>query len=105
MTERRRLPFRRVVQTFELHHQTQIFQVSVGYFEDNKPAEVFVTGAKVGSNLEAVARDAAVLLSLAMQFDVPLETIKGAVTRDSTNQPSSIIGAIVDKLLTEEEQC
>lgn len=105
MTERRRLPLRRVVQTFELHHKTettdQAYQVSVGYYDDMTPAEVFVTGAKVGSAIEAVARDAAILLSLGMQFGVPLDVIQNAMTKNSLEKPSSIIGAIVDKLCSE----
>jgi len=107
MTERKRLPLRRMVQTFELHHKTettdQVYQVSIGYFDDMTPAEVFITGAKVGSSIEAVARDAAILLSLAMQFGVPVDTLKNSITRDSFNNPSSIIGAIIDKLSAEKQ--
>jgi hypothetical protein len=106
MPARRTLPLRRPVQTFELHHRTetadQSYQVSVGYFCDGEkmtPAEVFVNGAKVGSTVEAVARDAAVLLSIAMQFGVPLDVIRGAITRDAAGYPSSVIGAVVDKLI------
>ena len=47
---------------------------------------------------EAIARDGAVLLSLALQYGVPLETIKHAITRDGQGQPQSIIGAVVDRL-------
>jgi hypothetical protein len=102
MPARRVLPLRRAVQTFDLHHAEQSYQVSVGYFDDLTPAEVFVNGAKVGSGVEAIARDAAVLLSIAMQFGVPLAVLAGAVTRDAAARPSSIIGAVVDKLLEDK---
>jgi hypothetical protein len=104
---RRILPLRRPVRTFDLCHRTetaeQTYQVSVGYFDDLTPAEVFVNGAKVGSGIEAIARDAAVLLSIAMQFGVPLDVMRGAVTRDASGSPASVIGAVVDKLVEERE--
>jgi hypothetical protein len=108
--ERRILPARRPVQTLELRHRTetaeQTYQISVGYFTDGgklTPAEVFLNGAKVGSGVEAIARDAAVLLSIAMQFGVPLEVLAGAITRDTAGAPSSVIGAVVDKLLEDKQ--
>jgi ribonucleoside-diphosphate reductase alpha chain len=106
---RRVLPQRRHVETFELKHRTetteQTYTVSVGYFESGpfvSPAEVFVSGSKVGSAVEAVARDATVLLSIALQFGVPLEVIHGAITRDASGHASSIIGAIIDHLAVNE---
>jgi hypothetical protein len=109
MTNRRILPQRWHSEIPELRHKTettdQEYTVSVGYFptlgDDPRaggPAEVFVSGTKVGSGIEAVARDGAVLLSLALQYGVPLAIICGAITRDQAGKPSSIMGAIVDLL-------
>lgn len=107
MSERQVLPQRRHVETFELQHGNarDLFIVSVGFFpsliEDVRaggPAEVFVSGTKAGSMVEAVARDGAVLLSIALQYGVPLETIKHSLTREQDGAPSSIMGAIVDRL-------
>jgi hypothetical protein len=103
---RRILSQRRPVATFELHHDNQTYQISVGYFCDGnrlEPAEVFVNGAKVGSMVEAIARDAAVLLSIAMQYGVPLKVLAGAVTREGDNSAASIIGRIVDRLCKEQD--
>jgi hypothetical protein len=107
MSERRVLPHRRHVETFEIKHGNarESFLVSIGYFpsltEDVRAggaAETFVSGTKAGSMVEAVARDAAVLLSIALQYGVPLDTIKHALTREQDGAPSSIMGAIVDRL-------
>ena len=64
----------------------------------NEIGEVFISGSKAGSTTEAVARDGAVLLSIALQHGVPLETIKHALTREGNGTPSTIIGAVVDRL-------
>ena len=47
-----------------------------------------------------IARDAAVLLSLALQHGVPPETIRHAVTRGASEEPASILGAVVDSITT-----
>jgi hypothetical protein len=60
---------------------------------------VFVNGGKSGEVVEAIARDGAVLLSMALQHGATLDTIKHAITRDGQDQPQSIIGVVVDRLL------
>jgi hypothetical protein len=100
MTARSTLPDRRRAETFAVKHggYNSEFQVTLGYYQDGRVGEVFIAGAKAGSGVEAVARDGAVLLSIALQFGVPLETIKHALTREHDGAPSTIIGAVVDRL-------
>lgn len=98
MTTRQALPQRRSAETFELHVSQTTFAVTVGFYPDGRVAEVFVTGAKAGSEFDAVARDGAVLLSLALQYGVPLDVIRGAVTREGNGAASTIIGAVLDRL-------
>lgn len=76
----------------------QQFTVTVGSYPDGRPGEVFIDGAKTGADVAATARDAAVMLSLALQHDVPLETIRHAITRAGNGEPASILGEIVDRL-------
>ena len=75
MPARRVLPLRRAVQTFDLHHAEQSYQVSVGYFDDLTPDPTLAPLTKTSAGVEAIARDAAVLLSIAMQFGVPLDVL------------------------------
>jgi hypothetical protein len=101
MTNRRELPPRRRCETFEIDFGglSKKHTVSVGFYQDGSPGEVFITGGKSGETVSAIARDGAVLLSMALQFGVPLQTIQHAITRDGQGQPQSIVGAVVDKLL------
>lgn len=92
------LPERRAVETFDLWHDSMSFTVSIGFYDDGRPGEVFVTGTKAGSGVEAVSRDGAILISLALQHGVPVDVIRHAVTRTAGDEPSSIIGAVVDRL-------
>jgi hypothetical protein len=101
MTERSMLPQRRPAETFAVHHggQNTPFYVTIGYYPGGRIGEVFIAGGKSGSAFEAIARDGSVLLSIALQFGVPLETIQHAITREQNGGPSSIIGAVVDRLI------
>lgn len=105
MTTRNALPNRRFGEAFELMHggQNSVFHVNIGRYPDSSIGEVFISGSKSGTAFEAVARDGAILLSLALQHGVALETIKHALTREGDGTPSTIIGAVVDRL-TEANQ-
>jgi hypothetical protein len=95
---RRTLPQRRASETFDLRFWNQSFTVSVGFFDDGTPGEVFVNSHKSGGDVEAIARDAAVVISLALQHGAAAETLRHAITRNSNGTPASILGAVVDRL-------
>jgi len=97
---RRTLPQRRHAETFELKfgaNQT-VFQVTLGRYANGDLGEVFISNAKAGSELDAIARDAAVLLSIAIQFGIPLDVMRHAITREASGAASTIIGTLLDRL-------
>ena len=100
MTERQALPMRRRCETFEIDFGglKKSHVVTVGYYDDGRPGEVFINGGKSGEQVEAIARDGAVLVSMALQHGVSLNTIRHALTRDSQDEPQSIVGAVVDRM-------
>ena len=97
---RRILPQRRACQTFEVGFGglAKSHTITLGFYEDGALGEVFINGGKSGELVEAIARDGAVMLSMALQYGVPIETIRHSITRDAQGAPSSIIGAVVDQL-------
>ena len=106
---RRTLPQRRPAVSFDLRFWNQSFTVTVGFYADGTPGEVFIDGGKTGQDIQSTARDAAVVLSLALQHGAPIETIRRAVTRNPTGSAASILGAVVDALSkfprTKESAC
>jgi hypothetical protein len=97
---RRVLPQRRAAETFNLRFWNQLFTVTVGFYADGTPSEVFIDGGKTGQDIQSTARDAAVVISLALQYGTPIESIKHAVTRDGSGAATSILGAIIDAIAT-----
>ena len=52
-----RLPDRRAAETVELEHGGQRFTVTVGFYPDGRPGEVFTHGARSGSTQLSLAKE------------------------------------------------
>ena len=98
MTARQRLPNRRACKSFEFRHAGLDFTLAAGCYPDGRIAEIFLSSHKPGSPIEAIARDAAVTVSIALQFGVPIETIRQALTKDHDGGPATLLGAALDNL-------
>ncbi len=57
--------------------------------------EIFISCAKTGTQVEALARDGAILASIALQYGAPLEIIQQALTKDDRDYPATIVGVAV----------
>lgn len=95
---RRILPQRRSAETFQLRFWNQPVSVTVGYYDDDTPGEIFIDAGKTGQHVQSTARDAAVVLSLALQHGATVDTIQHALTRLGDGSPASILGIVVDRL-------
>jgi hypothetical protein len=100
MSNRRVLPQRRACETFDLDFGgfARAHTVTIGFYDDGSIGEVFINGGKSGEAVEAIARDAAVILSLALQYGADLANMKNAITRNAQGEASSIIGVVIDQL-------
>lgn len=98
------LPQRRRAETFNMTFggQNGVFVVTIGFYDDGRVGEVFIDGAKAGTEMADITRDGAVLLSLALQHGVPLPTMRHAVCRDKSGTATTIIGAVIDKIAENE---
>ncbi len=81
MSTRKRLPNRRPSHIETLEVGGQVFTATVGFDEDHRVREVFMTGAKSGSRLDALLGDAAVVISIALQCGVSAVTLARSVGR------------------------
>lgn len=100
---RLQLSNRRQHELQELVFQGHIFTLGIGRFDDNSLAEIFIDAEK-SSPLTTVARDAAVCVSIALQYGVPAEAIRSAVTREANGAPAGLVGAVLDLLQQDDAQ-
>ena len=114
MTPRRaRLPDRRPshVETIEVGGQS--FTACVGFDLAGQPREVFLNGGKGGSQFAALLSDAATVISVALQYGVPVAELAKSVGRapnmatepgsleqlHAGAEPATAIGAALDLML------
>jgi hypothetical protein len=95
---RERLPERREGETFSFEHWCRPWSVTVGLYPDGRVGEVFMQSGKSGEQMETLAHDAAVIMSIALQYGAPLEVLAGAITRTASGAPMGPFGALLDLL-------
>jgi hypothetical protein len=105
MTNRRPLPYRRACENFstKLPGLDRQVTMTIGYYIDGTPGEVFVSDVKAGTHADAMTRDCAVLLSLCLQHGIPVETVAKTITREPDGAPSSVMGVLIDHLKKERK--
>jgi hypothetical protein len=91
-----RLPDRRAAETVELEHGGQRFTVTIGFYPDGRPGEVFTHGLRTGSNLDGLLADACVVVSCLMQHGAEPRDLAASMGRLGNTEPASVIGAVVD---------
>jgi hypothetical protein len=102
---RERLPDARYSETFDVVHAVDGVPgavrvvMTVGYYPDGRPGEVFVKTPKAAATAyEAIARDFGIAISLLLQHGVAAATIQAAFTKEASGKPSSLGGAIAEAL-------
>lgn len=98
MTTRETLPNRRATIGYSYQHDGLSYMAHVSHYDDGRPAELFVTGAKVGTGVDNAARAASIATSFALQYGVPVEKLRLALPRDPAGRPLDPVGAALDLL-------
>jgi hypothetical protein len=78
-----RPPSRRDSTNFTFECGTFTCVATVSFFTDGRVGEIFLGNGKAGSTADAIAKDSAVVASIALQYGAPLEVIRRALLRDS----------------------
>ena len=100
--QRRRLPQRRLHQLVDFQHAGYRYTAGLGFFETGELGEIFINvPGRSGSSIEAVARDAAILASICLQYGASAEVIRRALTRNGDGSASGPLGAALDLLARE----
>jgi ribonucleoside-diphosphate reductase alpha chain len=102
MTERTRLPNRRLNQTQEFNRDGISIKMTIGFKPDGSVGEIFLNADRADSMLDVLMSDAAIIASLALQHGVPLQQLAHAIKRDKFGIASSPIGAAIDRITTPE---
>ncbi len=93
------LPNRRAQESLDFTHGGVGFTASVGRYDDGTIGEAFLSCSRTTAAIESVGRDAAVILSIALQHGASLDVIRSALTKDEAGGPASVIGGLVETVM------
>jgi hypothetical protein len=99
---RERLANRRGSISFNFEHRGLGYTCTYSRFGDGRVAEIFVNNHKVNSAVDVDARDAAIILSFALQYGADISAIGKALCRDPRGNPSGVMGVAIDLLAKEK---
>ena len=98
------LPNRRLCERIKFEHRGIKYYGTIGVRpDDDVTLEIFLQAGKVGSGIEAIARDTAVFASLALQYGATIEQLRSAVTRLDDGSPAGPGGCFLDLIAQEEK--
>jgi hypothetical protein len=95
---RQRLDNRRPSENFTFELDGLRFTATVSFFADGRISELFLNNHKSGNQSDTNARDAAIVLSFALQCGADAEQIRRALCRDSQGRALGPLGAALDLL-------
>jgi hypothetical protein len=98
VSKRDRLPNKRACETVTFERDGSNYQMTVGFYPDGRPGEVFLNADRGDSLLDVMTSDAAIAVSLALQYGTPLDEIRHALKRNSQGEAASPIGAALDRV-------
>jgi hypothetical protein len=96
--DRQRLPNRRASESFIFEIDGLRFTATVSRFADGRIGELFLNNHKSGNQSDTNARDAAIILSFALQYGADIDEIRKALCRNSKGRALGPVGAALDLL-------
>ena len=101
LQQRRRMQNRRHNITNVIETEADKYYVSFGIDPNTlEIGEVFIRGSKIGSDMDMLLDDATVVLSLALQYGVPLEQLVHSLHRGRKGGGESILAKTISLMKT-----
>jgi ribonucleoside-diphosphate reductase alpha chain len=94
---RDRLPNRRQADTLSFEIDGLTYTATFGTFRDGSPAEMFLNGPKPGTAADLVARESAILFSIARQYGAPTDIIFDALPKLANGKSAGPIGKALEE--------
>ena len=104
-TPRHVLPSRRPTITHTIVVCTERFHVSLGYHPFSfELREIFISGAKVGSDMDSLLDDVSIVLTLALQYNISLKQLMHSLYKGRSEGAKSLIGRIIKLIELEQKK-
>ena len=101
MIERAALPKRRPLVSLSFEYEGHGYHLGIGPYPDGRVGEIWLATHKTSSALEALARDVAIVISVALQSGLTVGPFQAAVQRRPDGGPASLLGTVLDLIVAE----
>jgi hypothetical protein len=99
VSARERLPGCRASTSFTFACGPHRYVATISYFPGtDRLAEIFLGNGRAGSDVDAAAKDSAVVALIALQYGVPVEVIRKALMRAAQGRASGPLGVALDAI-------
>ena len=95
---RQSLPPRRHSTTMDVWFLNERYHVSFSKDDANRIREVFIHGPRAGSQMDALAYDIGVALSLGLQYGAAVADLRHSMARLENGDQASLVGAVLEAL-------
>ena len=95
---RQLLPPRRQSINHSLTFEGHKFHITIGFYDDGSPGEVFCDVGKTPQGVQQIMSDACIIISVALQHGVSGEALGKSLPRTDTGKCYTVIGVICNLL-------
>ncbi len=99
MADRERLSGRRASDMFEIQHRNFIYTITASVGANGQLGELFIDSDKSGTELSVMMHDAAIAVSLALQYGCPPQDLTQAFERNEAGVPTGLLGLALDRAI------
>lgn len=100
---RQRLPNRHQNVRYRFQFGQHHYYADIGFYPNWRVGELFLDSGKAGTEIQHMARDLAVAVSLGLQHGVTIEELRASVTRLDDGSPAGPLGRLLDIICNEWE--
>jgi hypothetical protein len=95
---RETLTARRHHESFTFRFEGHPHEVGLGFYPDGRLAEVFIEVARVGTPMNLLVKEAAIMVSFALQHGCTIDGMRSAMPRRNDGTAEGLIGALLDHI-------
>lgn len=77
------------------------YSATLGYYDDGRLGEIFLEYVKASTMMDIAVRDAAIVLSIGLQYGMDPEALVDSFLQDALGRPEGVLGQLMRKLRDE----
>lgn len=81
-----------------MYYEGLSVDVQAGFYDDGRLGEVFFNTRKIGSKIDTILRDVALLVSVALQYGATIDELSKSAIRAPDGSADGVVSVLHDRL-------